>query len=151
MLQFTTEYCSCCSPSKPRVICDSTNIQYLDSSISFYKVGNVWQLKSTPYSKPTDVHGYISPKSETAPHLNDKSPAIIKGVAHRLRRICTLDDDLLVELGRFGGYLQARGYDEIAIKTCRVSCPIVYMKMRFTGYICTTSYLNTLIVQILVF
>ena len=44
------------------------------------------------------------------------SPAIIKGVAHRLRLTNMLDDDLRAAMSRFGGYLIASGYDENSIR-----------------------------------
>ena len=72
------------------------------------------QIKTTTYSKPTDVHHYIPPSSCT-PNLSKKSPAIIKGVAHRLRLTNMLDDDLLSKLNTFSGYLEASGYEKSTI------------------------------------
>ena len=87
-LQFTTELCPCknvlgCCQSCPK------SVPYLDCLVSVYESvqedGSLLpQIKTTTYSKPTDVHHYISPSSCT-PNLSSKSPAIIKGVAHRLR------------------------------------------------------------------
>ena len=114
-LQFTTELCSCgnvlgCCHTCPKAI------PYLDCLISVYQEtledgSSVSQIKSTTYSKPTDIHHYIPPSSCT-PNLSKKSPAIIKGVAHRLRLTNILDTDLLAALNKFSGYLEASGYDK---------------------------------------
>ena len=117
-LQFTTEYCSCgnvlgsCS-SCPR------SIPYLDCLISVYQEqladgSFIPQLKTTTYSKPTDIHHYIPPSSCTT-NLSKRSPAIIKGVAHRLRLTNMLDSDLLLAFNNFSGYLEASGYDKVSI------------------------------------
>ena len=117
-LTFTTEYCPCgnilgCCQSCPQVL------PYLDCSIStyMYKMDDgllVPQLKTTTYSKPTDVHHYIDPTSCT-PNLSKKSPAIIKGVAHRLRVTNMLDEDLLKSFNTFSGYLVSSGYDKVTV------------------------------------
>ena len=113
-LKFTTEYCQCgqvlgCCPN-----C-SKSVPYLDCMISVYKEiledgTTIHQLKTCTYSKLTDIHHYIDPSSCT-PKLNKKSPAIIKGVAHRLRLTNMLDTDLLNALNIYSGYLVASGYD----------------------------------------
>ena len=72
------------------------------------------QLKTCTYSKPTDIHHYIEPNSCT-PNLNKRSPAIIKGVAHRLRLTNTRDDDFLASLNKYSGYLVASGYDKLTV------------------------------------
>ena len=74
----------------------------------------VQQLKNQSYSKPEDIHKYIPPSSCT-PNLSVRSPAIIKGVAHRLRMTNTDDGDLLTALNNYSGYLEASGYDRKAI------------------------------------
>ena len=74
----------------------------------------VQQLKTQTYSKPTDIHKYIPPSSCT-PNLSVRSPAIIKGVAHRLRMTNTEDGDLLTALNNYSGYIEASGYDRKAI------------------------------------
>ena len=117
-LQFTTEFCECknvlgCCSSCPK------SLPYLDCTISVYQLElengvKVPQLKTTTYSKATDIHHYIEPKSCT-PNLSNKSPAIIKGVAHRLRLTTMLDSDLLDVLNTYGGYLVASGYDRSCI------------------------------------
>ena len=72
------------------------------------------QLKTITYSKPTDIHHYIEPTSCT-PNLSNKSTAIIKGVANRLRLTTMLDTDLLDVLNTYGGYLSSCGYDRTCI------------------------------------
>ena len=72
------------------------------------------QLKTSTYSKPTDIHHYIDPSSCT-PNLSNKSPAIIKGVAHRLRITNMLNQDLLRSLNLFSGYLVASGYNKATV------------------------------------
>ena len=119
-LQFTTELCPCgdvlgCCPVCPKPI------PYLDCLVSVYQEiledgSSIPQIKTSTYSKPTDVHHYIHPSSCT-PNLTRKSPAIIKGVAHRLRLTNMLDDDLLVALNTYSGYLEASGYDKTTIIT----------------------------------
>ena len=117
-LIFTTEMCPCgdvlgCCETCPQIL------PYLDCSISIYMRElddgvTVPQLKTTTFSKSTDVHHYIEPTSCT-PKLNKKSPAIIKGVAHRLRVTNMLDEDLINTLNVFSGYLIASGYDKQSV------------------------------------
>jgi hypothetical protein len=117
-LKFTTEFCSCGEVLGTCPTCPK-NIPYLDCRVSMFSTtledGTiVHQLKTQTYSKPTDVHKYIHPSSCT-PNLSSKSPAIIKGVAHRLRLTNTNDEDLLAALNQYSGYLEASGYDRKAI------------------------------------
>ena len=117
-LQFTTELCSCGNVMGACDLCPKS-IPYLDCLVSVYMEtledgSKIPQLKTTTYSKPTDVHHYIPPSSCT-PNLTSKSPSIIKGVAHRLRLTTMLDVDLLDKLNTFSGYLEASGYDKRAI------------------------------------
>ena len=117
-LTFTTEYCSCgnvlgCCSSCP------ASLPFLDCMVSVYMKemedgSTLPQIKTITYSKPTDIHHYIEPSSCT-PNLNERSPAIIKGVAHRLRATNMLDDDLLHSLNIFSGYLTASGYDKVTV------------------------------------
>jgi predicted GIY-YIG superfamily endonuclease len=110
-----TELCSCgnvlgCCLSCPKAI------PYLDCLVSVYQEiledgSSICQIKTTTYSKPTDVHHSIHPSSCT-PNLTRKSPAIIKGVAHRLRLTNMMDTDLIAALNNFSGYLEASGYDK---------------------------------------
>ena len=117
-LTFTTEFCQCGNVQGCCSICP-VSIPYLDCLVSVYQEqledgSLISQIKTVTYSKETDIHHYINPSSCT-PKLTKKSPAIIKGVAHRLRLTNMLDSDLLVSLNTFSGYLEASGYDRGAI------------------------------------
>ena len=117
-LTFTTEYCACGNVLGCCHLCDK-KIPFLDCLVSVYTIETddgciIPQLKSITYSKPTDVHHYIEPSSCT-PNLHHKSLGIIKGVAHRLRVTNMLDQDLLLALNNFSGYLVASGYDKVTV------------------------------------
>ena len=117
-LKFTTEMCSCGNVLGCCSVCPKS-LPYLDCMISVYmeqlEDGTFLpQLKTSTYSKPTDIHHYIEPSSCT-PNLSKKSPAIIKGVAHRLRITNMLDSDLLQSLGVYSGYLVASGFDKATV------------------------------------
>ena len=117
-LTFTTEKCSCSNVLGCCQMCEK-RIPFLDCSVSIYTIETedgmcIPQLKTETYAKPTDVHHYIDPTSCT-PNLNRKSLSIIKGVAHRLRVTNMLDEDLLMALNVYSGYLVASGYDKITI------------------------------------
>ena len=116
-LKFTTEKCLCGDVLGCCRSCDRS-LPFLDCLISVYTVEvdglSISQIKTVTYSKPTDVHHYIEPSSCT-PKLHSKSLAIIKGVAHRLRVTNMLDQDLLIALNKFSGYLVASGYDRSTI------------------------------------
>ena len=117
-LTFTTERCACGDVLGCCMLCPKS-LPFLDCLISVNEVMtedgfSIQQLKTTTYSKATDVHHYIEPTSCT-PNLNSKSLAIIKGVAHRLRITNMLDKDLISSLNSFSGYLIASGYDKVTI------------------------------------
>ena len=76
----------------------------------------MWQFSVKSYSKPTDCHSYISPASCTSPHLNSQGVAVAKTVGTRLRSIHSNDEDLLLSLNEYTGYLISRGYNETSIK-----------------------------------
>ena len=86
----------------PSDSCDYADIMVSMFSTTLEDGTIVHQLKTQTYSKPTDVHKYIHPSSCT-PNLSSKSPAIIKGVAHRLRLTNTNDEDLLAALNQYSG------------------------------------------------
>ena len=97
-LQFTTELCPCGDVLGCCQVCPKP-IPYLDCLVSVYQEiledgSSIPQIKTSTYSKPTDVHHYIHPSSCT-PNLNRKSPAIIKGVAHRLRLTNIIPNQLM--------------------------------------------------------
>ena len=117
-LKFTTEFCPCGEVLGTCSSCPK-KIPFLDCMVSLHSLTKdsgitVQQLKTQTYSKPTDIHKYIPPSSCT-PNLSVRSPAIIKGVAHRLRMTNTEDGDLLTALNNYSGYLEASGYDRKAI------------------------------------
>ena len=117
-LNFTTELCTCGNVLGCCSVCPKS-LPYLDCMITIYmeELENgtfIPQLKTSTYSKPTDIHHYIDPSSCT-PNLSNKSPAIIKGVAHRLRITNMLDQDLLRSLNLFSGYLVASGYNKATV------------------------------------
>ena len=117
-LKFTTEFCPCGEVLGTCSSCPK-KIPFLYCMVSLHSLTKdsgiiVQQLKTQTYSKPTDIHKYIPPSSCT-PNLSVRSPAIIKGVAHRLRMTNTEDGDLLTALNNYSGYLEASGYDRKAI------------------------------------
>ena len=117
-LQFTTEFCPCNNVRGCCSVCPKS-LPYLDCMVSVFmerlEDGTIIpQLKTCTYAKPTDVHHYIDPSSCT-PMLSKKSPAIIKGVAHRLRITNTNNSDLLQALGVYSGYLVSSGFDKTTV------------------------------------
>ena len=94
-LQFTMEF-------------GGDSICFLDLKISI--VGN--QLVTTVYSKPTDSHIYLHGNSC---HNPASISGIQKGVALRLRRICTTDEVFDKEAKLYKGYLVAREHDPIIV------------------------------------
>ena len=117
-LTFTTEFCTCGNVLGCCSVCPKS-IPYLDCMITIYMEQLeddiiIPQLKTSTYSKPTDIHHYIDPSSCT-PKLSNKLTPIIKGVAHRLRVTNMLDSDLLKSLNLFSGYLVASGYDKATV------------------------------------
>ena len=118
-IKWTIPECSICSI--PEVICPHyEHLDFLDTRITWNQVqkGNirVWQFTMSAYSKPTDVHAYLSPSSCTAPHLNEDGISVAKTVGTRLRSIHSNDEDLLHSLNLYSGFLIARGYNEQTIK-----------------------------------
>ena len=70
-------------------------------------------LSTTVYSKPTDSHLYLHANSC---HNLSSINGIPKGVALRLRRICSTDDDYQQKSGEYTSYLVNRGYDQKSVK-----------------------------------
>ena len=119
-IQWTVPYCTCCNV--PEVVCPNYScLNFLDISITWKQKqkGNklIWQFQTTNYSKPTDVHAYLHPKSCSSPHLSVKGIAVSKTVGTRLRTIHSNDQELLLDLILFAGYLISRGYQEHSVKT----------------------------------
>ena len=105
----------------PEVICHHYNcLNFLDISITWKQVVKdekfIWQFQTSNFSKPTDVHAYLHPSSCSSPHLNAKGIAVSKTVGTRLRTIHSNDQELLLDLNRFAGYLISRGYQEHSVR-----------------------------------
>ena len=66
------------------------------------------ELKTTVYSKPTDGHLYLHHNSC---HPKSTKLAIQKGVALRLRRICSSDEEFLNKAKEYKAYLVSRGHN----------------------------------------
>ena len=60
------------------------------------------KLETTIYSKPTDSHVYLTARSS---HLKSQIRAIAKGVALRLKRVCSKDSDFHVKSKVYAQYL----------------------------------------------
>ena len=118
-IQWTIPDCSICH--SPEVACPHyDHLDFLDTRITWNLVDKdnikVWQFTMSAYSKPTDIHAYLSPTSCTAPHLNEEGVSVAKTVGVRLRTIHSNDADLLHSLNLYSGYLIARGYQEKSVK-----------------------------------
>ena len=79
-------------------------LAYLDLLISILN----GRLETTVYSKPTDSHLYLH---ATSCHKKSSIEGIQKGVALRLRRICSRDEDYELKSKEYGAYLVSRGHD----------------------------------------
>ena len=66
------------------------------------------RLETTVYSKPTDSHLYLHASSC---HNKSSIEGIQKGVALRLRRICSRDEDYQSKSREYSAYLVGRGHD----------------------------------------
>ena len=66
-------------------------------------------LSTTVYSKPTDSHLYLH---STSCHNQSTINGIPKGVALRLRRICSTDTEYREKTTEYSNYLSLRGYNE---------------------------------------
>ena len=87
------------------------SICFLDLRISI--VGN--KLTTTVYSKPTDSHLYLHTDSC---HSKSSIKGIQKGVALRLRRICSSDNDYTAKSIEYTKYLINRGHDLKSVQQC---------------------------------
>ena len=70
------------------------------------------QLFTTVYSKPTDSHLYL--QSDSC-HPKQSFKGIQKGVALRLRRICTTVEEYDTKSKEYTAYLVARGHDPLSV------------------------------------
>ena len=66
------------------------------------------KLETTVYSKPTDGHLYLHHNSC---HPKGTKIGVQKGVALRLRRICTSDEEFAKKSKEYQAYLVSRGHD----------------------------------------
>ena len=66
------------------------------------------RLETTVYSKPTDSHLYLHASSC---HKKSSIEGIQKGVALRLCRICSRNEDYKLKSKEYGAYLVCRGHD----------------------------------------
>ena len=85
------------------------NLYFLDPNISIIEN----KLQTTVYSKPTDSHLYLHSKSC---HNQASKSGISKGVALRLRKICSTDENFHQKSTEYTSYLTARGRDPKLVK-----------------------------------
>ena len=71
------------------------------------------KLLTTVYSKPTDSHLYLHADSC---HNHSSKSGITKGVALRLRRICSSDNEYHQKSIEYSSYLTDRGYNSKSVK-----------------------------------
>ena len=106
---------------QPEVLCQHyRHLEFLDCKITWKQVPkgnfNVWQFQVSSFSKPNDCNAYLSPLSCSSPHLNQHGISVAKTVGTRLRAIHSNDEQLLLALNEYSGYMIARGYKEESIK-----------------------------------
>ena len=82
-------------------------VEYLDTFV--YKNPNTNKLETTLYSKPSDTHAYLPPVSCHPSHICANIP---KGVALRIKRICSEPDEALWQAEIHIRYFVERGYAE---------------------------------------
>jgi hypothetical protein len=82
-------------------------MEFLDTMTSIEKdKNNELKLITGMYSKPTDTHQYLSPKSC---HPKENTKSIPYGVAHRIRLNCS-DEKFLDQAVKYKAYLMKSGY-----------------------------------------
>ena len=87
----------------------NSQIEYLDILV-YIKDGI---LETTVYSKPTDDHVYLHPRSN---HPRHQIRAIPRGQAIRLKRIISNENDLFKAFSDYKQHFIDRGYDESLVK-----------------------------------
>ena len=92
------------------LLSDGTSVTFLDLKITI--VNN--QLFTTVYSKDTDSHLYLH---GTSCHVKSSVNGIPKGVALRLRRLCSTDDEYEVKSREYMAYLVSREHDPNLVKS----------------------------------
>ncbi len=83
----------------------SREISFLDTTVILD--GN--NIHTDLYTKPTDTHQYLSPRSCHPRHCTSSIPY---SQSLRLRRICSRDEDFQTRSKELKNYLLARGYEE---------------------------------------
>ena len=82
----------------------SEGIEYLDTKI--YVKNN--KIQTTLYTKPSDTHAYLNPASCHPKHICMNIP---KSVAHRIRRICSEDNEYFKHKEIQIKHFEDRGYN----------------------------------------
>ena len=85
-------------------------LNFLDMNVSIIH----GKLETTVYSKPTDSHLYLH---ATSCHKQSSVVGIQKGVALRLRRICSREEDFERKSKEYSAYLVGRGHDPQKVRT----------------------------------
>ena len=88
------------------------SLEFLDVLVSIKIDGEESKIVTSVYSKPTNVHQYIMPNSATP---KSSLQGIAKGVATRIRRICSEETDFHQASIKYQKRLVDRGYNESSI------------------------------------
>ena len=88
------------------------SLEFLDVLISIQNDESERRITTSVYSKPTNVHQYIMPNSSTP---KSSLQGIAKGVATRIRRICSDEADFQDKSKLYQKRLVDRGYNEAFI------------------------------------
>ena len=89
------------------------SLEFLDVLVSIKMNDTEPKITTSVYSKPTNVHQYIMPNSATP---KSSLQGIAKGVATRIRRICSEEVDFIQTSENYQKKLVDRGYNESFIK-----------------------------------
>ena len=89
-----------------------TSLEFLDVLTTIESDGAECRITTSVYSKPTNVHQYIMPNSATP---KSSLQGIAKGVATRIRRICSEEADFQQNSKFYQKRLVDRGYNEAFI------------------------------------
>ena len=85
------------------------SLEFLDVLISIQNDESERRITTSVYSKPANVHQYIMPNSSTP---KSSLQGIAKGVARRIRRICSDEADFQDKSKLYQKRLIDRGYNE---------------------------------------
>ena len=89
------------------------SLEFLDILVSIKTDETDYKITTSVYSKPTNVHQYIMPNSATP---ISSLQGIAKGVATRIRRICSEEEDFVQTSQKYQKRLVDRGYNETFIE-----------------------------------